>query len=85
MFVKSGLSNFAALRTATVTTAKYLQIDQRKGTIEPGKEADLILLDKNPLEDIRNTRAIHGKFKGKNWYDEKTIWQMLEDAKSLGK
>jgi len=85
MFVQSGLTNFAALQTATVTTAKYLQIDQRKGTIEPGKEADLILLDKNPLEDIRNTRSIHAVFKGKTWYDQKTIRQMLYDAKSLGK
>jgi len=83
MFVQSGLSSFAALQTATITTAKYLQIDQRKGTIETGKEADLILLDKNPLEDIRNTKSIHGVFKGKNWYDEKAIQQMLEDAKSL--
>jgi hypothetical protein len=45
----------------------------------------LLLLDKNPLEDIRNTRHINGVFKGKNWYDQKAIQQMLEDAKVLGK
>lgn len=85
MFVQSGLSNFAALQTATINTAKYLQVDKRKGTIETGKEADLLLLDKNPLEDIRNTRSISGVFKRKNWYDQKTVQQMLEDARSLGK
>ena len=57
-YVKAGLSNFAALQTATINPATYLGIDKRKGTIEPGKEADLILLEKNPLEDIKNTRTI---------------------------
>jgi Amidohydrolase family len=85
MFVRSGLSNFAALQTATVNTAKYLQVDKRKGTIEAGKEADLLLLDKNPLDDIRNTRSVSGVFKGENWYDQKVVQQMLEDARSLGK
>lgn len=85
MFVHSGLSNFAALQTATVNTAKYLRVDKTKGTVEAGKEADLLLLEENPLEDIRNTRSITGVFKGKNWYDHKAIQQMLEEARSLGK
>ncbi|MEP7372644.1 MAG: amidohydrolase family protein [Chitinophagaceae bacterium] len=85
MFVQSGLSNFAALQTATVNPAKYLRIDCRKGTIETGKEADLLLLDNNPLEDIHNTRSIIGVFRGKNWYDYKAVQQMLDDARSLGK
>jgi imidazolonepropionase-like amidohydrolase len=85
MFVQSGLTNFAALQTATVNTAKYLRVDKRKGTIEIGKEADLLLLDKNPLEDIHNTRSIGGVFKGKNWYDRQAVHQMLEDARILGK
>lgn len=85
MFVASGLPTLAALETATVNPARYLQADKRKGTIEPGKEADLLLLDKNPLEDIRNTRSIYGVFKGNNWYDKKAVQRMLEDARSLGK
>ena len=55
-FVAAGLTPFAALQTATVNTAKFL--GSNKGTIESGKVADLVLLDKNPLEDIRNTRKI---------------------------
>ena len=84
MFVKSGLSSFAALQTATINTATYLGIDNRKGTIEAGKEAVLLLLDKNPFEDIRNTRTINTVFMGKKWYDKKAIEKMLEEAKILG-
>jgi len=83
-FVKAGLSPFAALQTATVNTAAYLGISQQKGTIEVGKQADLILLDKNPLDDIRNTRTIHSVFAGKNWYDKKAVQQLLEEAQVLG-
>ena len=85
MFVKSGLTPFAALQTATINTATYLGVDKRKGTIEAGKEADLLLLDKNPLEDIRNTRSISAVFKGKKMYDKKELHQMLEEAKVLGR
>ena len=80
-FVKAGLSPFAALQTATINPATYLGISKRTGTVETGKEADLILLDKNPLEDIRNTRAISGVFATGKWYDKKTIEQMLEEGK----
>jgi imidazolonepropionase-like amidohydrolase len=84
-FVEAGLTPFAALQTATVNTAAYLGILQNKGTIEVGKQADMILLDKNPLDDIRNTRVIHSVFTGKNWYDKKAVQQLLEEAKALGK
>ena len=47
-----------ALQTATLNPAKFLDMDDRLGTIEKGKVADLVLLDANPLEDIRNTQRI---------------------------
>ena len=84
MFVKAGLSPFAALQTATVNPASYLGINNQKGTIETGKEADLLLLDKNPLDDIRNTKSISAVFKRGKLYDKKALLQMLEDAKALG-
>lgn len=85
MFVKAGLTPFAALQTSTINTATYLGVDKIKGTIEAGKVADLLLLDKNPLEDIRNTRSINTVFKGKKMYDKNVLLQMLEEAKMLGK
>lgn len=85
LFVASGLSPFAALQTATVNTATYLGLIKQKGTIEAGKKAEMILLDENPLEDIRNTRRIRGIMKGNRWYDQQAVNQLLEDGKMMGK
>ncbi|HMQ63054.1 MAG TPA: amidohydrolase family protein [Flavilitoribacter sp.] len=85
MFVECGLTPFAALQTATVNPAGYLGLQNRKGSIEKGKAAEFLLLDKNPLENIRNTRSISGVMKGARWYDQKAVEQLLEDAKILGR
>ena len=47
-----------ALEAATINPAKYLGLLDSLGTVEKGKIADLVVLDANPLEDIRNTRRI---------------------------
>jgi imidazolonepropionase-like amidohydrolase len=47
-----------ALQTATLNPARYFDKLKDMGTIEPGKLADLVLLNANPLDDIRNTRKI---------------------------
>jgi imidazolonepropionase-like amidohydrolase len=83
-FVKSGLSPFAALQTATINTATYLGM-KKKGTLEIGKQADLLLLEKNPLEDIRHTRSICGVFANKTFFDKEKIATLLEEAKELGR
>ncbi len=72
-FVKSGLSPFAALQTATVNTSRYLGTPHSKGMIDKDYDADLILLNHNPLEDIRNTRTIQGVMKEGNWFDRKEL------------
>jgi imidazolonepropionase-like amidohydrolase len=56
--VEAGLTPLEALQTATLNPAYVLELTDSLGTIEPGKFADLVLLDANPLEDIRNTRKI---------------------------
>jgi imidazolonepropionase-like amidohydrolase len=57
LMVKAGLKPVEALRTATVNPARFLDGDDL-GRVAPGYVADLVLLDANPLEDIRNTRRI---------------------------
>jgi len=57
-FVAAGFTPMEALQTATLNPAKFLGLDDRLGTIEKGKVADLVLLYANPLEDIRNTQKI---------------------------
>ncbi|NNE27188.1 MAG: amidohydrolase family protein [Saprospiraceae bacterium] len=49
---EGGMSNFDALKTATVNAAELMRISDDHGTIEKGKTADIIALDSNPLEDI---------------------------------
>jgi imidazolonepropionase-like amidohydrolase len=57
-FVAAGFTPMEALQTATLNPAKFLGMEDRLGTIEKGKLADLVLLDGNPLDDIRNTQKI---------------------------
>jgi imidazolonepropionase-like amidohydrolase len=57
-FVAAGFTPMEALQTATLNPAKSLGLEDRLGTIEKGKLADLVLLDANPLDDIRNTQKI---------------------------
>jgi imidazolonepropionase-like amidohydrolase len=83
--VEAGLTPFAALQTATVNPARYMAILDRTATVEEGKEADMILLNSNPLEDINNTRSIYHIFNGETWYDEAGVKDLLDDAKALGR
>ena len=57
-FVAAGFTPMEALQTATLNPAKFLGMENRLGTIEKGKMADLVLLNANPLDDIRNTQKI---------------------------
>ena len=57
-FVAAGFTPMEALQTATLNPARFLGMDDRLGTVEKGKLADLVLLDANPLDDIRNTQKI---------------------------
>jgi imidazolonepropionase-like amidohydrolase len=67
--VLAGLPPAAALRTATVNAARALQVEDRLGTVEPGKLADLVILAGNPLEDITNTRSVHTVIRAGILYD----------------
>ena len=58
LLVRGGMAPFDVLRSATLEPARYFGMLDSLGTIAPGKLADLLLLDANPLQDIRNTRRI---------------------------
>jgi len=60
MMVEAGMTPEAVLRSSTGEAARCIGLDGILGTIAPGVWGDLVVLDENPLEDIRNTRTIHG-------------------------
>lgn len=58
LMVAAGLSPMDAIHSATATNAELLGAADRMGTLEPGKLANFLVLDANPLDDIRNTQKI---------------------------
>jgi imidazolonepropionase-like amidohydrolase len=69
LMVEAGLTPADALRAATINAARMIGRDNEQGTIEAGMVADLLILDANPLEDIRSIRRIHRVVKGGVVYD----------------
>lgn len=81
--VKAGLSPLAALQAATRNPAVYLERLQDFGTVEKGKIADLVLLDADPLQDIRNTRRIAAVVWGGRFFSRADLDRMLADIERL--
>jgi imidazolonepropionase-like amidohydrolase len=69
LLVEAGLTPAEALRTATISGARMIGKERDLGTVEAGKLADLVILDANPLDDIRNITRIHKVIKGGVQYD----------------
>ncbi len=74
--VAAGLSPFDALRTGTAAVAEFL--GSNGGIVAEGKDADLILLDANPLDDIRNSNRIHGVMLRGHWHSATELETRLE-------
>jgi len=72
-FVKGGWTPLQALQAATVMPAKTLGLDRDLGSLEAGKLADLVVLDANPLDNIRNTEKVAQVMLGGRLYDAATL------------
>jgi len=69
----TGISNLKVLQNSAYNGAHFLKKESDYGTIEIGKISDLVILNSNPLESIKNTRDIHLVIKGNGVLDPKTI------------
>ncbi|WP_416439085.1 amidohydrolase family protein [Phnomibacter sp. MR] len=78
-----GMSNLNALKTATILGATALGLDQELGSVEPGKLADLVIMDANPLLNIRNTNTIRYVVKNGRLYDGNTLDEIYPTPRKL--
>ncbi len=85
MFVQGGMSPMQALQSATINGARYLGMDKDLGSLEAGKLADLVVLDRNPLADIRNSDSVAMVMANGRLYDAATLNQIAPEKKARPK
>jgi len=97
MLTQGGMTNHQALQAATINSATSLGLDKWIGSLETGKLADLIVMDKNPLDDIHNTESIKYTMVNGRLFDAATMneignynrprskffWEMNKNADSF--
>lgn len=80
LLVDAGLTPLAALQAATREAARFRDQLETQGTVEEGKVSDLVLLDADPLQDIRNTKKITAVVLGGRYLDRAALDRLLEGA-----
>ncbi|MCC9166213.1 amidohydrolase family protein [Pontibacter harenae] len=85
MLQQGGMSNLEALRAATLNGAEYLGMGKEIGSLETGKLADLIVLDKNPLENIQNSEFVKYTMVNGRLYDAETMAETGNHERKPGK
>ena len=83
LLVKAGLTPMEAIQTATRNPAEFLGLLDSQGTVEKGKIADLVVLEANPLDDIRNTRGIVAVVVRGRYLPKQRLQEMLADARTV--
>lgn len=73
-----GLTPLEAIQTATIIPARAMGMDAETGTLEVGKEADIAILDKNPLVDITHLRTVSAVMTNGNYYESKPLWEAAD-------
>jgi len=83
LLVEAGLPPMAALQAATINAARFMGQADRRGTIEVGKVADLVLLDRDPLADIHNSVSIRAVILGGKFMSRASLDAMLAEVEAL--
>jgi len=78
LFRRAGISNYKILQCATINAARYMKQDKNWGTVEKGKDANLVLLTANPLDELEAVTKIEGVFLDKKFLLQKDLAATLD-------
>jgi imidazolonepropionase-like amidohydrolase len=84
-FVEAGFTPMEALQAGSSNPAKFFAAESSFGSIEPGKTADLVLLNANPLDDIRNTQKIAAVIANGRFFDRAALDEILKQVEASAK
>jgi len=77
LYVQAGMTPLAAIQSATIVSARAMGLDRDSGTIEPGKRADLIVVNGDPLKDITLLRRVTRLVTNGRMYDASALWHSV--------
>jgi imidazolonepropionase-like amidohydrolase len=77
LYVKAGFTPMEAIQAATLVPARAMGMEKDSGTIEPGKRADVILVDGNPLENISDIRKVNAVFAAGRMFQPAALWSSV--------
>jgi imidazolonepropionase-like amidohydrolase len=77
LYVQAGFTPMEAIQAATIVPARVMGLDKEVGTVEAGKRADVIIVDGNPLESIRNIRKVEFVITNGTMYNCAELWRSV--------
>jgi imidazolonepropionase-like amidohydrolase len=77
LYVAAGFTPLEAIQAATIVPARVMRRDRELGTLEAGKRADLVVIDGDPLADIRRLRRIVAVVRDGRVYDTAKLWRSV--------
>jgi imidazolonepropionase-like amidohydrolase len=77
LYVQAGLTPMEAIQTATIVPARVMNMDKQTGSVKAGKQADLVIIDGDPLKEIRNIRNVWMVIKEGQQYDPGVLHRMV--------
>jgi imidazolonepropionase-like amidohydrolase len=77
LYVEAGMTPLEAIQSATIVSARAMKLERDSGTVAPGKRADLVLVQGNPLANISDIREVSSVVANGRLYDVAKLWQSV--------
>jgi imidazolonepropionase-like amidohydrolase len=77
LYNEAGFTPLEAIQSATIVPARVMKLESELGTVERGKRADLVVLDADPLQNIRNIRSVRWTIRDGRIYDAASLWKSV--------